>query len=299
MKHKMSRVTDATKQEVEDIMAQIKQYEANLRKKEATTIGKIKSENKLMDKFTQRRDFYEKMQANLGPGRAEACSKLDAAKQDVEVVQEKVKSLETTKAELEANLDKVILENKLTVLPELERLGQMLEASRDEVDITSRAYLDDEQRLKGLAELKAKMDLEEQDLQQTTAEKEGELAKLLGEPQMHAEKLTSLKQDIDAIQDEIDSVEQSQHELRREIKLQNKRRADIEQQKTEEINKLHHEQKMLDEKRICGEGHAKELDEAKIYQHSLASQRLEIELHTKKVRLNIDHITCRDYILAY
>lgn len=268
-------------------MPQLLQYEARLRKKEQSTIRKIEVERSLVEKFINRRDFYEKLQSNMGPGQEEAQSKLDAAERAVEVVQKRVKEFEERKGELESKLKDVLTQNKLNVLPELERLGELLQSSKEEIAVSTRAYTDDEQRLQEFVSLKDTVDSEDRKYQQTMKEREDALSKLEARPDVHEEELATVQQEAHAIQLQIDCIEQSKSEVRVEISQQHHRKADIDQQQNTEIKKLHRDQKMLDERRMRVDGYKNELDQAKVVQHSLASERVEVEVHMKDAQKTI------------
>ena len=111
------------------------------------------------------------------------------------IVQQTANDLETSKLESEANLNGVLTKNKMNVLPELDRLVKLLNASKEEVSVSSRAYADDEQRLQELACLKESLSSEEKNLQQGLNERGDILEELLRESGSHTEALAKMRKE--------------------------------------------------------------------------------------------------------
>lgn len=230
-----------------------------------------------------------KMEANMERGHNEAAAKLDAAEKAKALVEQKVAELEASRAESQVNLAEVDAKNKELVQPELERLETLLQASKDEIEVSSRALSDDRQRLEELAILQQTIDAEEKELQTTFKGKEGALSDLLAKPVAIAESTVGTRREAEALQTEIDGVERRKTKVEEEINAQQQRRSAIDEQKKAEMEKLQSEEKALEERRLRMEGCKAELANEKVRQHSLASQRVEIELYIKKARDECRH----------
>ncbi|KAL7554500.1 hypothetical protein ACHAWF_018091 [Thalassiosira exigua] len=280
----MSQVTDEMRQRSKDIMSQLASFETKLRRDEQRTIGKIEAERGIMEKLIHRRDFYEKLKTNAKRGEEDASSKLDEAEKSMAVVQRQVEELKSIKADLEANLKEVLTQNEKLVLPQLERLGKMLETSKDEIGVCSRACADEEQRLQELTSLKESMDAEERDLQKVVKDRENTLLDLQTKPLEGVTELARIQTHSAALQEEIDVIDQSKIKVQAEMEQQSRRRTQSILVRNAEMEKLNGGQKMLEEKRLRADGCEKELAEEQERQHSLAAERLEIELHIKKVQ---------------
>ncbi|KAL9180630.1 hypothetical protein ACHAXT_011083 [Thalassiosira profunda] len=276
---------------MEKMMEQLQEYEARLRKQEKATIAKIDAERALAEKANHRRDFYVKMEANMERGHNEAAAKLDAAEKAKALVEQKVAELEASRAELQVNLAEVDAKNKELVAPELERLETLLQASKDEIEVSSRALSDDRQRLEELTILQQTIDAEEKKLQHTFKEREGTLFELLAKPVAITDSTEGIRRETESLQNELDDIERHKTEVEQEINSQQQRRSAIDEQKKAEVEKLQSEEKALEERRLKVEGCKAELTNEQVRQHSFASQRVEIELYTKKARDEIRHNT--------
>jgi len=281
--------TDMQRNNMEYIISSVDKHELSLRKKQQSTVAKIDSERSTQEKLILRRDFYEKLQSNMEAGKEEAKSKLDEAEKAMSIVQQKENDAEIELESSKATLNEVIEQNKRDVLPELERLETLLQASKDEVAISARAYAQDEQRLEGLNAMKKSIVSESNELKESIKEQEKILSDIQAIPNVHAQELTKVQQDANTIQHEIDvatdTVKQVQSQT---IELQ-KHKAELDEQKVMETKKLHHQQEKLNDKRSCVDGYTSQIADEKVRQHSLATERVELELNIKKTQDEIKH----------
>ena len=264
-------------------------FEATLRKKEQSLLSKIEAQQKLREKLYSRREFYEKMQTNIGRGQEQALSKFDAAKKTMAVVQQKVEALELESQSSIAALGEVMAQNKLNVLPELERLGTLLKATKDESAMSTRACADDEQRLQELSHLKNTLDTEDRELKFSAKEKEDILSPLRAKPGMHAKKMARTRQDATSIQLEIDGINHCKTIIQADVARQNSRISEIRTQKNAETNKLHDDRNFCEERRLRVDDLQKKLAQQRIVQHDLATERLETELRIKSSQDEVKH----------
>ena len=282
----MSQTKDEVRQNIARVSSQLVEFEGRLRRKEQSITGNIETERGIAERFASRRDFYEKMQSNMGPGEQQALANLNAAKSDTAVVQQRIADLESAKSELEESLR---AQKELHVRPELARLGKLLEGVEEDLVTSSRAFAADEQRLRELSLLKESMDDEDQSLQQAIRQKKEALATLQAAPNDHVENAKMTQQAASEIQHEVDGTNRAKENCREEIRVQQMRKSENEQQKRLETSKTNHEQRALEERRKCVEGYAKELSGEKIRNYSLAAHRLEIELQSKNKQDEIRH----------
>jgi len=286
----MSRVTDEEmRRKLDCMLVSADHFESALRKMEQSLLNKIEAQQKLREKLNSRREFYEKMQTNIGRGQEQASSKLDAAEKAMAVVQQKVEALELDSQSSKAALGEVIAQNKLNVLPELERLGNLLKATKDESAMLTRACADDEQRMQELSHLKNTLDTEDRELKHSAKEKEDILPPLRAKPDMHAEKLARARQDATSIQLEIDSINHCKTTIQADVARQNSRISEIHTQKNAETNRLHDERNVLEERRLRVDDLQKKLAQQRIVQHDLAAERLEAELRIKNSQDEVKH----------
>jgi hypothetical protein len=282
-------MTDEMRRTMDYTLASIDQLEVKLRKTEQSLLSKIEAQQKLREKLTSRREFYEKMQTNIEREEGQALSKFDAAEKARGVFQQNVDALELELHSSKAALDEVVAQNKLNVLPELERLGNLLQATKDEIEMSSRACADDEQRLQELGELKNTLDTEDRELKQSAKLKEDLLSPLRALPGMHAEKLARARQDAVSIQLEIDGINQCKMIVQAEIARQTLQISKLHEQKNAESDKLQYERNHLEERRIRVDELHKQLASQRISQHDLAAESLEIELRIKNSQDEVKH----------
>ena len=276
----------------EYILSSVEKHEAMLRKNYQSILAKIEEERRLQEKFIQRRDFYEKLQTNVIQGQQEAHSKLEEAEKAMAVVQQKEKEVESKLQSSRAALTDVLDENKRDVEPELERLAKLLDASKQEVAISSREYANATQRLQELRTVKASMETEESELKQSIKEREEVLSDIKAKPEMDAEELAKVQQDSNSIKREIDCTLNDIKEVQTDISQNHKLKiAELGELKKTESKKLQQVQKKHEETRLRVDGSTNDLAEERVRQYSLASERVEIELQTKKAQSEIKHNT--------
>jgi chromosome segregation ATPase len=287
----MSRVADKEimRRKLDCMLVSADQFEVTLRKTEQSLLSKIEAQQQLREKLNSRREFYEKMQTNIGRGQEQAFSKLDAAEKAMAVVQRKVEALELEYHSSKAALGEVMAQNKLNVLPKLERLGNLLKATKDESATLTRAYTDDEQRLQELSHLKHTLDTEDRELTHSVKEKEDILSPLRANPDMHAEKLARARQDATSIQLEIDGINHCKMIIQTDVARQESRISELHEQKNAETNKLHNERHCREERRLRVDGLQKKLAQERIVQHDFAAVRLETELRIKNSQDEVKH----------
>ena len=274
---------------MEYILSSVEKHELSLRKKHQSTVAKIDTERSTQEKLILRRDFYEKLQSNMVAGKEEAKSKLDEAEKAMSIVQQKEKDAENELELSKATLNKVLEQNKRDVLPELDRLEMLLHVSKDEVAISARAYAQDEQRLEGLNAMKKSIVLESNELKESIKDQEKSLSDIQAMPDVHSQELAKIQQDANTIQNEIDIATDTMKQVQSQTVELQKQKVELDEQKTAESKKLHHQQQKLNEKRSCVDGYSRQVADEKIRQHSLATQRVEIELHIKKTQDEIKH----------
>ena len=274
---------------MEYILSSVEKHELSLRKKHQSTVAKIDSERSTQEKLILRRDFYEKLQSNMVAGKEEAKSKLDEVEKAMSIVQQKENDAENELESSKATLNKVLEQNKRDVLPELDRLETLLQASKDEVAISARAYSQDEQRLEGLNAMNKSIVSESNELKKSIKEQEKLLSDIQAMPNVHAQELAKVQQDANAFQHEIDVATDTMKQVQSQtIELQ-KHKAELDEQKTVESKKLHQQQEKLNDKRSCVDGYTSQIADEKVRQHSLATERVETELNMKKIEDEIKH----------
>ena len=205
--------TDTQQNNMEYILSSVEKHELSLRKKHQSTVAKIDSERTIQEKLILRRDFYEKLQSNMVAGKKEAKAKLDEAEKAMSIVQQKEKDAENELESSKATLNAVLEQNKRDVLPELERLETLLQASKDEVLISARAYAQDERRLQDLNAMKKSIVSESNELKSSIAEQEKILSDIQAMPNVHAQELSKAQQDANTIQHEIDIATDSMKQV--------------------------------------------------------------------------------------
>jgi hypothetical protein len=285
----MSQATDDMRRKMECMLASAEQFEVKLRKTDQSLLRKIEAQEKLREKLNSRREFYEKMQTNIGRGQEQAYSKLDAADKAVVIVQQKVDVLETELRKSIAALDEVKAQNKRVVLPELEELGILLQKRKDEIAMSSRACADDEQRLKELIQLKNTIDSEDKELKLSAKEKEDLLPQFQAKPGLHAETLGRARQDAISLQLDIDGINQRKMTMQEDIARQSSRMSELHDIKNTEVDMLHDERKRLEKRRLHVDVLHKQLNQQRIHQHDLAAERLETELRIKNAHDDVQH----------
>jgi len=286
----MSEISSTDMQSnMEYIISSVDKHELSLRKKHQSTVAKIDSERSTQEKLILRRDFYEKLQSNMEAGKEEAKSKLDEAEKAMSIVQQKENDAEIELESSKATLNEVIEQNKRDVLPELDRLEMLLQASKDEVAISAREYAQDEQRLHDLNAMKKVIVSESNELNTSIKEQEKILSDIQAMPNVHAKELAKVQQDASTIQHEIDVAMDTMKQVQSQtIELQ-KHKAELDEQKTVESKKLHQQQEKLNDKRSCVDGYTSQIADEKVRQHALATERVETELNMKKTRDEIKH----------
>jgi hypothetical protein len=285
----MTQVVDDMRRKMECLLASAEQFETKLQKTDQSLLSKIEAQEKLREKLNSRREFYEKMQTNIGRGQEQAYSKLDAADKAVAIVQQKVDVLETELRNSKAALDEVIAQNKLVVLPELEALGNLLRKNRDEIAMSSRACADDEQRLNELIQLKNSVDSEDKELKLSAKEKEDLLPPLQAKPGMHAETLARAQRDAISLQLDIEDIYQRKMTMQEDIAKQSSRISELHDIRNTEVDMLNDERKRLEERRLHVDALHKQLNQQRILQHDLATERLETELRIKNKHDEAQH----------
>jgi len=281
--------TDMQRNNMEYILSSVDEHELSLRKKHKSTVAKIDAERTIQEKLILRRDFYEKLQSNMVAGKKEAKSKLEEAEKVMSIVQQKENDAEEDLESTKATLNEVLEQNKRDVLPELERLETLLKASKDEVAISARAYAQDEQRLDGLNAMKKSIVSESNELNTSIKEQEKILSDIQAMPNVHAQELARVQQDASTIQHEIDVASNTMKQIQSQtIELQ-KHKAELDEQKTIESKKLQLQEEKLNGKRSCVDGYTSQIADEKVRQHSLATERVETELHIKKTQDEIKH----------
>ena len=284
-----STTTTDMQRNMEYILSSVDKHELSLRKKHQSTVAKIDSERSTQEKLILRRDFYEKLQSNMVAGKEDAKCKLKEAEKAMSIVQQKENDAEEELESTKATLNKVLEQNKRDVLPELERLETLLQASKDEVAISARAYAQDEQRLHDLHAMKRTIDSESNELKKSIKEQGKILSDIQAMPNVHVQELTTLQQDTKSIQHEIDIAKYTMQQVQSQtIELQ-KHKAELDEQNIIETKKLQHQQEKLNEKRSCVDGYTSQIADEKIRQHSLATERVETELNMKKTEDEIKH----------
>ena len=276
---------------MEYILSSVDKYEVTLRKKYQSTISKIEDERSLQEKYALRRDFLEKLQTNMSLGLDEARSKLDAAESAMGAVQQKETDVKCKLDVSMAKLNEMLEQNMQDVEPELDRLRELLHATKEETAISARAYATDKQRLKELLAVKDSITSEDDKLKLSITEMEQVLANVQSDPNVYKEKLVRLQQDTNTIQSEIDATAQITKEVQAKIDHHEKCKADLDEQKNAENNKLQQQQTKLQEKRLRVDGFTNEVAEERVHQHSLAAEKVQIQLNTKKSQQEIKHDT--------
>ena len=285
----MSDSTTTTTANMEYILSSVDKHELTLRKKHQSTVTKIDAECTIQEKLILRRDFYEKLQTNMVAGKEEAKSKLDEAENAMSIVHQKEKDAEVELESSKATLNKVLEQNKRDVIPELDRLENLPQASKDEVAISARAYAQDEQRLQDLHAMNKSIVSESNELKASIKEQEKILLDIQAMPNVHAHELAKVQQDANTIQHEINVTSDTMKQVQSQTIALQKHKSELDEQKDVESKKLQQQQQKLNDKRSCVDGYTSQIADEKVRQHSLATQRVETELHITKTQDEIKH----------
>lgn len=227
--------------------------------------------------------------AKLETAREEVQRRLDQAETEDNEAAYELHRLEETKTTITARLDDVNVENADLVKPELKRLKRVLTSLQEEREEVLSAHAKESSRLQKLESMAKAHVAERVDAEAKTKEKRVALTNGNEEPKLIAKQMVDIEKQVVLQTKDIDRLDQRINDVQFSIGQTKRQRKDVDDMKKSLDKSIESQISDNESKQREACGVEEKIDLLKTQYHTLATNRLEIELALKEGNERLRH----------